>query len=119
MHRKLEYARSDQPDRIIYVIISTTSIQFVPSGVHSHASLPYFFRQLGLLDHPDKQRKLHNQPLPRVGGVPILMAYVGAFGVVMMSPWAATGMAKAALPLALKVLPAATLICAAGLLDDL
>ena len=47
------------------------------------------------------------------------MAYVGAFAVVMVSPWQPLDMAKAALPLALKVLPAAALIFTVGLLDDL
>lgn len=77
------------------------------------------FRRWGWLDHPDKYRKLHSHPIPRVGGLPLLAAYAGAFAVLLASHLTAARLAKAALPLVSKMLPAATLVFAAGLLDDL
>ena len=42
------------------------------------------FRQLALrngwVDQPDHERKIHCVPIPRIGGVPILLAYAGALG---------------------------------------
>ena len=34
----------------------------------------------GLLDKPDADRKFHKSPVPRVGGVPIMLAYTVAAG---------------------------------------
>jgi len=41
------------------------------------------FRRLGLVDRPN-DRKLHRHPIPRVGGVAILLAYAAAFGCVLL-----------------------------------
>jgi len=54
------------------------------------------FRQWGWVDRPDSKRKLHSQPVPRAGGVPIMIAYIGAFAVLLASPMSAAAMGKTA-----------------------
>ena len=34
-----------------------------------------FFRRMGWVDHPDRRRKLHSTPIPRLGGFPISIAF--------------------------------------------
>ena len=77
------------------------------------------FRRWGVVDRPDGGRHLHAAPVPRAGGVPIVMAYLGAFAVLLMLPLAAGGIVVAGLPLVWRVLPAAALVFAIGLIDDL
>ena len=36
------------------------------------------FRSYGIVDKPDRRRKVHVYPIPRVGGIPIAIAYVVA-----------------------------------------
>ena len=76
-----------------------------------------FFCGIGVVDRPD-WRKLHKQPIARVGGVAIALAYVGAYLVLFFSPLRNEALADN-LPFILKVLPAGLLILATGLLDDL
>jgi UDP-N-acetylmuramyl pentapeptide phosphotransferase/UDP-N-acetylglucosamine-1-phosphate transferase len=45
-------------------------------------------RRWGWVDRPDGGRRLHRVPVPRVGGVPIFAAYLGALAVVVLSPLA-------------------------------
>ena len=40
------------------------------------------FRSYGVVDKPDKTRKLHKYPIPRVGGMAIASAYVACFFIV-------------------------------------
>jgi UDP-GlcNAc:undecaprenyl-phosphate GlcNAc-1-phosphate transferase len=77
------------------------------------------FRRWGVMDRPDGGRHLHAHPIPRVGGMPILIAYLGAFAVLLVLPLSAGGIVQANLPLAWKILPAAVLVFAVGLMDDL
>ena len=39
------------------------------------------FRRLGLVDHPDQDRKIHTSPVPNMGGVPIVIAYFASFAI--------------------------------------
>ena len=36
------------------------------------------FRRLGIVDRPDHDRKLHTEPVPHMGGVPIALAYLSS-----------------------------------------
>src|SRR5579864_7991899 len=86
------------------------------------ALTPFFrdmFQRAGLLDHPDQSRKLHARPIPRVGGIPIAIAYVASFVLLLLSPFHAGSILSEHLPLVCKLLPAAGLMFATGLLDDL
>src|SRR5207248_2859050 len=62
-------------------------------------------------------RKTHTSPVPRIGGICIALAYMGAFGLLLFSPL--NGASTVNLPLIVKLLPAAAIIFATGLIDDL
>jgi UDP-GlcNAc:undecaprenyl-phosphate/decaprenyl-phosphate GlcNAc-1-phosphate transferase len=73
------------------------------------------FRSYGIVDKPDRRRKVHVYPIPRVGGIPIAIAYV-----VALYPFSnESRLLTEYLPLAWKMIPAAGLIFAIGLTDDL
>jgi UDP-GlcNAc:undecaprenyl-phosphate GlcNAc-1-phosphate transferase len=73
------------------------------------------FRSYGVVDQPDQGRKIHKYPIPRVGGVSIAAAYVASFFIVQLR----TGILDQQLLLVWKVLPAASVIFAVGVIDDL
>ena len=72
------------------------------------------FRRIGAVDRPDRQRKLHEQPIPHMGGVPILLAYLASFALI--SYFARPGTVNIAF--LIRIAPAAAIIFAIGLLDD-
>jgi len=73
------------------------------------------FRSYGIVDQPDRRRKIHAHPIPRVGGIPIFISYA-----IALYPFghAATALTDY-LPLIQKLGPAATVVFATGLIDDL
>jgi len=75
-------------------------------------------RNRGWFDQPDHNRKLHTKPIPRIGGVPILLACAGSLGILAI---AELFVFPTAVNLALiwKLLPAGIVIFAVGVLDDL
>jgi UDP-GlcNAc:undecaprenyl-phosphate/decaprenyl-phosphate GlcNAc-1-phosphate transferase len=77
------------------------------------------FHRLGAVDRPDDKRKLHARPIPRVGGIAIALSYTLAFGVLLLTKLKGGILIWDALPFACKLIPAAGLIFAIGLLDDL
>src|SRR5207244_1220654 len=77
------------------------------------------FRKLGVVDEPNEERKVHHKPIPRVGGVAIVLAYVLSFSILLLSGFAGRSIVSGALPIILRVAPAAALIFLIGLVDDL
>ncbi len=75
-------------------------------------------RRYGLVDYPDQTRKLHPRPVPNMGGIPIALAYLASFGVLMITGQKYAAAAPVNLALALRLFPAAAIVFAAGLLDD-
>jgi UDP-GlcNAc:undecaprenyl-phosphate GlcNAc-1-phosphate transferase len=73
------------------------------------------FRSYGVVDQPDRKRKVHAHPIPRIGGIPIALAY--AFSLYSFSDQA-TPLTEYR-SLALRLTPAALLVLATGLIDDL
>lgn len=73
------------------------------------------FRYFGFVDHPDQDRKIHSSPIPRAGGTAIALSYILSFVLVQMT----LGISVARLALVWKVLPAAAVMFAVGLIDDL
>ena len=71
-----------------------------------------------LLDRPDQNRKLHISPVPRIGGVPIALAYMLSF-LVLLPDRRSAQLVAGGLPLALRLLPAVGLIFLVGIIDDL
>ncbi|HYM13194.1 MAG TPA: hypothetical protein VEU62_20805, partial [Bryobacterales bacterium] len=45
-----------------------------------------FLNRAGILDRPDQDRKLHERPIPRLGGVPIMAAMVISLAVFSQIP---------------------------------
>src|SRR5690242_20605388 len=78
-----------------------------------------FSRNHGALDQPDRRRKLHNCPVPRVGGVAVAIAYVGSFALLKVTQLHAGDLLSQSLPIAMRLLPAALLILVTGIADDL
>jgi UDP-GlcNAc:undecaprenyl-phosphate/decaprenyl-phosphate GlcNAc-1-phosphate transferase len=77
------------------------------------------FRKLGIVDHPDGHRKLHVQPIPRAGGIPIAISVLAAYALLALSPLNGRSIITHGFPLAIRLLPAAALVLAIGLADDL
>jgi UDP-GlcNAc:undecaprenyl-phosphate GlcNAc-1-phosphate transferase len=78
-----------------------------------------FFTGIGIVDSPDKVRKLHPRPIPRVGGIAIMAAFVFSFLVLYLIDNQHGHRVKDSLPQMVRVLPAVALIFLSGLLDDL
>jgi UDP-GlcNAc:undecaprenyl-phosphate GlcNAc-1-phosphate transferase len=80
------------------------------------------FRDLALrrgwVDKPDQTRKLHSAPVPRIGGVPIVLAYAGSFAVLLLFGLHGDAGMQLPMPLLWNLLPAALIVFATGLLDD-
>ena len=73
----------------------------------------------GLVDKPDYRRKLHKCDIPRVGGISIALAYSLAYGILLLTPLKAGIIVSGSLPFISKLFPAAAIVFATGLLDDL
>ncbi len=77
------------------------------------------FIKFGVLDHPDTNRKLHLRPIPRIGGVPIVVSYCGALLILLLvAPHGASLFVRHS-RLLMALLPAAAVIFITGLVDDL
>jgi UDP-GlcNAc:undecaprenyl-phosphate GlcNAc-1-phosphate transferase len=74
---------------------------------------------LGWFDLPDHARKLHSRPIPRVGGIPILVACGIPFALLTAFESVRPGPLAATLPMAWRLVPAVVIVFAAGLIDDL
>lgn len=75
--------------------------------------------RLGAVDRPDHVRKIHARPVPRIGGLAIVLAVVFAFAGLFLSPLGASRIVAAQLPAAVALLPALLVMFATGLADDL
>ena len=73
----------------------------------------------GLVDRPD-QRKLHRTAVPRLGGLVLAASYLASFGALALLP-ASTGaeLVRQHRQMVLALAPAAVVVFAVGLLDDL
>src|ERR1700722_15230092 len=75
--------------------------------------------RLGFLDHPDGVRKKHASPIPRVGGIAIVMAYVATFAIALALPFSYTQVLHKALPQILELTAVGFVVFLTGVLDDL
>src|SRR5688500_4440913 len=73
------------------------------------------FRSYKVVDQPDKKRKVHIYPIPRVGGIAIALAYLLTFFLGWPSDVRAF---SRELSLVANIFPAALLIFMTGLIDD-
>ncbi len=72
-----------------------------------------------LVDMPGDERRIHTTPIPRIGGLAIVLAYAGAFGILFASGFSAGNLARDAFPVVGRLLPAAIVIFFTGMLDDI
>ncbi len=77
------------------------------------------FLKLELVDMPDNDRKRHARPIPRVGGIPIAVAYVAAVGIMACVAPQKGGIVIQHKDLLWALFPAASFIFVVGLIDDL
>jgi UDP-GlcNAc:undecaprenyl-phosphate/decaprenyl-phosphate GlcNAc-1-phosphate transferase len=71
------------------------------------------------LDHPDGVRKKHAAPVPRVGGIAIVLSYVITFAIAMALPFTYTQHLHHELPHILSLTLVASVVFLTGVLDDL
>jgi UDP-GlcNAc:undecaprenyl-phosphate GlcNAc-1-phosphate transferase len=72
----------------------------------------------GWVDKPDNNRKLHKVPIPRIGGVPIMLAYAGSLSILLLLDPTRSVPVHAHLTVAWSLLLPAFLVFIIGLLDD-
>jgi UDP-GlcNAc:undecaprenyl-phosphate GlcNAc-1-phosphate transferase len=77
------------------------------------------FGRLGFLDHPDGKRKQHSKPVPRVGGIAIVLAYVATYAIALALPFTYTYVLRGALPNILQLSLVAGVVFLTGVVDDL
>jgi len=75
--------------------------------------------KLGFLDHPDGIRKKHSGPIPRVGGIAIVLAYILTFAIALALPFSYTQVLHGALPQILELTAVGLVVFLTGVLDDL
>jgi UDP-GlcNAc:undecaprenyl-phosphate GlcNAc-1-phosphate transferase len=71
------------------------------------------------IDHPDGVRKKHATPVPRVGGIAIVLAYVATFAIALALPFSYTHILHRALPQILELTAVGFIVFLTGVLDDL
>jgi UDP-GlcNAc:undecaprenyl-phosphate GlcNAc-1-phosphate transferase len=71
------------------------------------------------LDHPDGIRKKHQSPVPRVGGIAIVVSYVITFAIALALPFTYTQHLHHELPNILSLTLVASVVFFTGVLDDL
>ena len=75
--------------------------------------------RFGLVDQPDEHRKLHGGPIPRVGGVAIVLSYTAALAVPFIVNPSGGKLYIQHHQLLWSLLPATAVVFLTGLLDDL
>lgn len=99
---------------LVFVLLAITSF------VLTLALTPLFrdlFRKLGLVDEPGESRRVHTTPVPRVGGIPLILSL--AVGYALIAAFPPEGPFAAGLELIWKLLGPAVLVFFLGLADDL
>ncbi len=74
--------------------------------------------KFGFLDHPDGIRQKHATPVPRVGGIAIVVAYVATFAIGLALPFSYAHVLHKALPNILQLTLVGSLVFLTGVLDD-
>lgn len=74
----------------------------------------------GWVDSPADPRKIHTKPIPRLGGIGIVIAYLAALGFVLVAPYQNLPFdLTTASEAGIRLLPAAATIFFVGLVDDI
>jgi UDP-GlcNAc:undecaprenyl-phosphate GlcNAc-1-phosphate transferase len=99
---------------LLFLAVSSSLITLLLTPVFRNLAL-----RLGYVDSPDRNRKLHSHPIPRVGGVPIVLACILSVGLLVLTPRGVGVPVIRALPSILSLLPSVLVIFLTALLDDL
>lgn len=101
----------------MYSLLLLPIVAFVSSLLLTPA-VRHFARRWNILDHPG-ERKIHLRPVPRIGGVAVALAYFVAYGALfVIGPRDSQVLWSARADIS-RILPAAIVIFAVGLLDDI
>lgn len=73
----------------------------------------------GFLDHPDGDRKKHASPIPRVGGIAIVLSYIITFAIALALPFTYTDHLHHSIPEILPLTLVGSVVFFTGVLDDL
>ena len=76
-------------------------------------------RRFGLMDHSLGERRLHADPIPRLGGIAMVLAYIGSFAILLLAGLQGGRLISKGFSVMIRLMPAAALIFAIGILDDL
>jgi UDP-GlcNAc:undecaprenyl-phosphate/decaprenyl-phosphate GlcNAc-1-phosphate transferase len=77
------------------------------------------FLRLNIVDRPDTERKFHRGRIPRIGGIPIVLSYIGGLGLLLfLAPTSAT-ISVQHRELLWSLLPATGLVFLTGVIDDI
>ncbi len=76
-------------------------------------------RRFGFMDHSLGERRLHADPIPRLGGIAMVLAYIGAFAILLLADLKGGRLISEGFSMVTRLMPAAALIFAIGILDDL
>ena len=76
-------------------------------------------RRWGLVDHPDAVRKLHQRPVPRLGGVAIFLSYVVVFGLLKALGLQWPVLSLDGTPWSWLTIAAVLIVFGTGVIDDL
>lgn len=71
----------------------------------------------GWVDNPDNGRKVHRSPIPRTGGVAVVVAYLFSYALLLLTGFQASHMLD--LEMVWRLAPAVGIIFGVGLIDDL
>jgi UDP-GlcNAc:undecaprenyl-phosphate GlcNAc-1-phosphate transferase len=74
--------------------------------------------KLGFLDHPDGVRKKHTAPIPRVGGIAIVISYAATFAIALRLPFSYTYVLHDAFPDIARLSLVGAVVFLTGVVDD-
>jgi len=77
------------------------------------------FLHFNIVDRPDADRKFHRGRIPRVGGIPIVLSYVGGLGLMLLLAPTTARISVQHRELLSCLLPATGLIFVIGVIDDI
>ena len=99
---------------LLYLAVLSFSICFLLTPLVRN-----LMHRVGVLDKPDRHRKVHTRPIPRLEGVPIALAVVLSLALVSLISDSGAELFHTVLGQIMPLLPAACLVFVIGLLDDL